>query len=369
MEHSGIREIMELSSQIDGVIHLEVGQPGFETPLHIVEAGIRGLREGYTKYTSSYGYPELRKLIAEKLQKKNRFHADWKDITVTPGGIFSCAIAMFTLLDEGDGVILPDICWPNYGMLCNVIGAKPSYYHIRADLQDGVDFNSLGEAVTEKSKLLIINSPANPTGSVFSEETVRKIASFIQEYDLYLLSDEVYEDLVYEGEHTSPARYDLEGRVFSVFSFSKSYAMTGWRVAYLHCPPGLTPHVQKFPEPFISCPPSISQRAAIAALQGSQTVLAEMKEKYRKRRDIALVILRDAGVRFFEPKGAFYIFCDISRSGMDSYSFSKLLLKEKKVAVAPGKAFGPGGENYVRIAFTPEIEILEEGVRRFVDFL
>jgi aspartate/methionine/tyrosine aminotransferase len=369
MEHSGIREIMELASQIEGAIHLEVGQPGFETPQHIVEAGIRGLQEGYTKYTSSYGYPELRKLIAEKLRKKNRFHADWKDVTVTPGGVFACAIAMFTLLDEGDEVILPDICWPNYRMLINVIGVKPSYYHIRADLPECVDFTSLRDAVTERSKLLIVNSPANPTGSVFSLKTVEKIASFIQEHDLYLLSDEVYEDLVYEGEHTSPARYDTEGRIFSVFSFSKSYAMTGWRVAYLHSPPEMTSAVQKFPEPFISCPPSVSQRAAIEALKGSQTVLDEMREMYKKRRDCALGILRSAGVHFFEPMGAFYIFCDISRSGMDSYSFAKLLLKEEKVAVAPGKAFGPGGENYVRIAFTPEIESIKEGVRKFAGFL
>jgi aspartate aminotransferase/aminotransferase len=369
MKTSGIREIFELANTIEDAVHLEIGEPNFETPRNILEAGEEALRKGYTKYSSAPGMPELRKVLAEKIRKKNGYQADWQDITVTTGAVFACSMVMHTLLNPGDTVLIPSIHWTNYELIMGALQALPSYFVMSPEYSDFLDMGSLEKALTPKAKLLVINSPNNPTGMVFGEKTLRKLLDFARENNLYILSDEVYEDLIYERRHISPAALDTGNRVFSVYSFSKSYAMTGWRIGYVHSPADMTPHLQKFIEAFVSCPSSISQKAAEEAVTGPQNAVESMRNEYKKRRDAAIDILNANGVRYYKPEGAFYIFCDISQSGMDSYTFAKELLKAEHVAVAPGLAFGRGGEGYIRIAYTVQTELVGKGVKAFCRFL
>jgi len=366
---SGIREIFELANKIDDVIHLEIGEPNFPTPENILEAGKRAIREGYTKYTSAPGMPGLRKVLAEKIRKKNGYQADWQDVTVTTGAVFACSMVMHTLLNPGDKVLIPSIHWTNYELIMGALQAAPSYFVMSPEYSDMLDMESLEKAYSPKAKLLVINTPNNPTGMVFGEKTLQKLVDFADKHELYILSDEVYEDLIYEAEHLSPASLDPHGRIFSVYSFSKSYAMTGWRIGYVHSPSDMTPHLQKFIEAFVSCPSSVSQKAAEEAVTSPQDAVKSMRNEYKRRRDAAVEILTSNGVRHFKPEGAFYIFCDISRSGMDSYTFARELLKAEHVAVAPGLAFGRGGEGYIRIAYTVQTELVEKGVKAFCRFL
>ena len=366
---SGIREIFELANKIDDVIHLEIGEPNFPTPENILEAGERAIREGYTKYTSAPGMSGLRKVLAEKIRKKNGYQADWQDVTVTTGAVFACSMVMHTLLNPGDKVLIPSIHWTNYELIMGALQAAPSYFVMSPEYSDMLDMESLEKAYSPKAKLLVINTPNNPTGMVFGEKTLQKLVDFADKHELYILSDEVYEDLIYEAEHLSPASLDPHGRIFSVYSFSKSYAMTGWRIGYVHSPSDMTPHLQKFIEAFVSCPSSVSQKAAEEAVISPQDAVKSMRNEYKRRRDAAVEILTSNGVRHFKPEGAFYIFCDISRSGMDSYTFARELLKAEHVAVAPGLAFGRGGEGYIRIAYTVQTELVEKGVKSFCRFL
>ena len=366
---SGIREIFELANKIDDVIHLEIGEPNFPTPENILEAGERAIREGYTKYTSAPGMSGLRKVLAEKIRKKNGYQADWQDVTVTTGAVFACSMVMHTLLNPGDKVLIPSIHWTNYELIMGALQAAPSYFVMSPEYSDMLDMESLEKAYSPKAKLLVINTPNNPTGMVFGEKTLQKLVDFADKHELYILSDEVYEDLIYEAEHLSPASLDPHGRIFSVYSFSKSYAMTGWRIGYVHSPSDMTPHLQKFIEAFVSCPSSVSQKAAEEAVTSPQDAVKSMRNEYKRRRDAAVEILTSNGVRHFKPEGAFYIFCDISRSGMDSYTFARELLKAEHVAVAPGLAFGRGGEGYIRIAYTVQTELVEKGVKAFCRFL
>jgi aspartate aminotransferase len=366
---SGIREIFELANKIDDVIHLEIGEPNFPTPENILEAGKRAIREGYTKYTSAAGMPGFRKVLAEKIRKKNGYQADWQDVTVTTGAVFACSMVMHTLLNPGDKVLIPSIHWTNYELIMGALQAAPSYFVMSPEYSDMLDMESLEKAYSPKAKLLVINTPNNPTGMVFGEKTLQKLVDFADKHGLYILSDEVYEDLIYEAEHLSPAFLDPHGRIFSVYSFSKSYAMTGWRIGYVHSPSDMTPHLQKFIEAFVSCPSSVSQKAAEEAVTGPQDAVKSMRNEYKRRRDAAMDILAANGVRHFKPEGAFYIFCDISQSGMDSYTFARELLKAEHVAVAPGLAFGRGGEGYIRIAYTVQTELVEKGVKAFCRFL
>lgn len=311
----------------------------------------------------------LRKVLAEKIRKKNGYQADWQDVTVTTGAVFACSMVMHTLLNPGDKVLIPSIHWTNYELIMGALQAAPSYFVMSPEYSDMLDMESLEKAYSPKAKLLVINTPNNPTGMVFGEKTLQKLVDFADKHELYILSDEVYEDLIYEAEHLSPASLDPHGRIFSVYSFSKSYAMTGWRIGYVHSPSDMTPHLQKFIEAFVSCPSSVSQKAAEEAVISPQDAVKSMRNEYKRRRDAAVEILTSNGVRHFKPEGAFYIFCDISRSGMDSYTFARELLKAEHVAVAPGLAFGRGGEGYIRIAYTVQTELVEKGVKSFCRFL
>src|SRR4051812_33289879 len=364
MRRSGIREIMELALEVSDVLHLEVGEPNFKTPRHIVDAAYQAALDGYTRYTANAGFLSLRRAIADKLRRVNGFEAPPDRIIVTHGAVSGLMNAAMALLDPGDELLLPDPGWPNCEMMALSLGAVPRRYPL--DVENGFlpHMGALEALVGRRTKALLINSPANPTGAVFPEALVRELVAFANRHDLWLISDECYDQLVYDGVHTSPARFDTDGRVISAFSFSKTYAMTGWRIGYTVAPPGVVELMLKLQEPVISCASAVSQKAAEAALLGPQSCVEEMRASYHARRDAALAVLREAGFQPSIPRGAFYVMVDVSAATDDSYDFARELLKNRRVAVAPGEAFGPSGRGLVRVSLATERSILEEGLRR-----
>ncbi|MDD5031760.1 MAG: pyridoxal phosphate-dependent aminotransferase [Patescibacteria group bacterium] len=366
---SGIRKVMALSANVPGCIHLEVGQPDFRTPKHILEAASDAALTGFTRYTAGAGIQELREAIAAKVFKKNGFRAGPENIVVSPGAVASIMTALRAVVTEGEEVLLPDPGWPNYAMQVACLGAKPVYYPLNPATGFQPDFDALGELITRKTKVIIINTPANPTGAVFSKETMREIMLFAQSHDIYVVSDEVYEDFVFDGEHTSAGIFDPDGRAISIFGFSKSYAATGLRIGCAVCERSLAELITKLQEPFFSCACGISQKAYLAALTGPQECVKEMAGEYRKRRDEVVRILKERGFYLYTPQGAFYILIDISASGLGSDEFTLKLLKEKKVAVAPGETFGDISSSFVRVSLATSQDDLIQGVSRICDLV
>ena len=364
MKRSGIREILDLASAMPDVIHLEIGQPDFPTPAHITEAAHQAALDGYTQYTPNAGLPSLREAIVRKLRERNGMTASVENVVVTPGSVFAMAASLLALAEPGEEVLVPDPGWPNYEMMltCQRFVARP--YPLCKESGFLPDIAALPELVTPRTKAIIVNSPSNPCGVVLPRETVRELVGFADEHDLYVLSDEIYEDIVFEGEHVSPATFDRDGRVLSVFGFSKSYAMTGWRVGYVMAPQSIAAEIIKLQEAYVSSAPSVSQKAAEAALTGPQDCVWRMAEAYRRRRDAVCDCLREHGLFDYEPTGAFYILIDISRTGLTSREFCLELLSEKQVAVAPGDTFGQVGEGSVRISLAKNDGELAEGIKR-----
>ena len=335
-----------------------------------MEATCQAAREGFTRYTPNAGITPLREALVQKLRQRNGLEVSIDNITITSGAVNAIFAAIFSTVDPGEEVLLPDPGWPNFELVPRCYGAKVVRYPL--DREQGfipTDFDAMDRLVSEKTKAIVVNSPSNPSGSVFPPETVERLVEFAQRLDLYLISDETYEDIVFEGEHISPAHFCPEGRVLGLFSFSKSYAMTGWRVGYLVASEEISVLARKIHEPTISCVSSISQAAALAALQGPRDYISEMVTAYRRRRDLAMEILREYDLFNYLPQGAFYTLVDISRCGMDSYNFARSLLAERKVAVAPGETFGPAGANFVRVSFSNSDETISEGMRRLCEYI
>jgi aspartate aminotransferase/aminotransferase len=364
MPGSGIREIMDLAWKEPECIHLEVGQPDFPTPAHVKEAGIMAIRENFTGYTPSRGIPELREAICWKLWEQNGIKAEGENITVCPGAVTALDSAVMALIETGDEVLLPDPGWPNPEMMVRLLGASPVHYRLYPDKGFLPDLDELERKISPRTKAIILNTPSNPTGAVFSKELLMEIYGLAKKYDLYLITDEIYEDLVFEGKHFSVASIDSDGRVLSVFGFSKSYAMTGWRLGYVYAPACISAVITKLQEPLVSCPSSISQKAGVAALKGPKDKVIEMKEIYRRRRDLAVSILKEYDLYEYTPGGAFYIMVNVSAIGEDSREVAKLILKEYKVAVAPGTAFGQSMKNYVRVSLAASDEQIRIGLER-----
>lgn len=364
LPRSGIRELMDLASGVPDVLHLEVGEPDFPTPPHVVEAAVRAARGGFTHYTPNAGLPELRAAIAEVASVAHARPVGVEQVVVTSGSVCGLMTTLMALVEPGEEVLLPDPGWPNYEMMVRSIGGVPIRYRLDAAHGYGPDLGALKRQIGPRTKALLVNSPSNPTGAVFSVGMVRGVVELAAEHDLYVLSDEVYDQLVYEGEHVSAARWDSDGRVISAYSFSKTYAMTGWRVGYVVAAPAIATVVAKLQEPIVSCPSAVSQKAAEAALAGPQTCVVEMRRAYQQRRDAALRILNDAGVPATLPRGAFYVLVDVSRVTQDTYAFARRLLREQRVGTAPGETFGPAGRGLVRVSLAADQAIVEEGVRR-----
>lgn len=368
MPSSGIRKIMALSQDKPGCIHLEVGQPDFKTPAHVLEAAAHAALDGFTRYTPSAGIPELREAIARKVTEKNGFAIGPENVVISPGAVCSIFTSLLALVEAGDEVLIPDPGWPNYMMQMACIGAKGIRYPLDPARGFQIDFAALERLVTPKTKVLLINTPANPTGAVYPPDTVREIVAFARRRDLFVLSDEVYEEILFDGVHTSTGLFDTDCRVATVFGFSKTYAVTGLRVGYTVSHNEKLVHlVTKLQEPVISCAGGISQKACLAALQGPQEPFHEMVRVYRERRDAVVRILRDKGLYRYTPSGAFYILIDISKAGMNSADFAVALLREKNVAVAPGETFGETADSFVRICFAADSDKLVEGVKILCD--
>jgi len=357
-----------MASRYPDAIHLEIGQPHFTTPSHIIEAAYRAAQEGFTGYTSNPGFPSLRKLIAEVKSRELGIPLTPDHIITTLGGTGAMIASLLLILERGDEILVPDPAWPNYSIMAQIAGAKVVYYPLRRP-NFYPDLQKLRELISPRTKALILNSPSNPTGAVYPESIVRELLTITQEHDLYLISDEVYDRIIFEGKHISPLQLAPDERIISIFSFSKTYAMTGWRIGYIIVHPNLGSQYIKLQEMLIACPPSISQKAAEAALQGPQDCVEEMVQAYRRGRDAALEILEEHGIRSYRPQGAFYMLLDISSSGLKSMDFARELLEKYRVAVAPGITFGPSGEGYVRISFATTVETLREGLRRLLRFL
>jgi len=365
--HSGIREVVNLALVTPGCIRLEVGEPNFPTPAHIVDAAIEFVRKGQVKYTATAGLLSLRERIATKLEKVNRIKAGVNNINCSVGGVGGIAGAVAALMEPGDEVLVPDPAWPNYRlMLAWANGALVPYACPPKD-EFLPDPKEIERQITSRTKLIIVNSPCNPTGAVFPLDLLERIVDVAVRHNLYLLSDECYDEVILEGEHTSPASFCTDGRVISAFTFSKTYAMTGWRVGYVVANDKISDTITKVLESNSSCLPTVCQKAAEAALDGPREPLHEMVNAYRDRRDLCVGLLEEAGMLISRPKGAFYIMADISRSGLDSRAFAFDLVSSKKVAVAPGTAFGESARQAVRISLASSPKDLSQGIARMIE--
>jgi aspartate aminotransferase len=369
MPISGIRLIMDMSAKIPDAIHLEVGQPDFRTPPHIIDAAHQAALDGYTGYTPNAGFDSLREACAAKARRDNGLKCDASNVLVTVGSEGAVASAFVALVDAGDEVLVPEPGWTNYAMLTHAREATPVPYPLLEGDGFVPDAQAVAALVTPRTKMLVINTPANPTGAVYPAETVAALVDVAREHDLYVLSDEAYEKLAFGVEHVSPARYDDDGRVVTAFSFSKSYAMTGWRVGYAVAPERIARLMIQLQEPYYSCAPSVSQKAAEAALSGPQDALHQMVAAYAERQRIVLDTLSPDGYVTYTPQGAFYVLVNIRETGLGSYDFATACLEETHVAVAPGATFGDGADGWVRISTATSTDDVREGARRVRDFL
>lgn len=362
---SGIREVMELAGTVSDVIHLEVGEPLFKTPDHIVRAGCSALENGYTKYTPNAGMQDLRSVIASVVSRDSgrEFTAD--NVIVGIGGVEVINNAFRVFCEPGDEIMIPDPAWPNYVTMATIANVRAVGYPLRFENGFTPDFDELEKLVSEKTKLIVVNSPSNPLGVVFDETVMRRFVDFANRHDLYLLSDEAYNKLTYGVDHVTPLSFDTEGRVIGAYTFSKTYAMTGWRVGYVVGSENVITQMIKLQEAYVSSVPGSMQMAAITAMTGPQDCVEEMRQEYDAHRRIAADILDEFGIEYFMPTGAFYMW--IKAGCQDTKEFAKKLVLEKHVAVAPGVTFGTTGEGFIRISLASSREDLNIGVRRLAE--
>lgn len=366
MPQSGIREIVSLATQVPGCIRLDLGEPNFPTPRHVCDAAHAAALAGMTKYTPPVGLPGLREAISGKLRRVNGLDVPAGRIVATNGatsGLFNIFVA---LLEAGDEVLLPDPGWPNWEMMVLATGGRVVRYPTPAGNGFRPDPADLDRFVTDRTRAILLNTPSNPTGAVMPPDLVEAMVGFAARYDLWVVSDECYDEFVFDGTHASAGLYDTDGRVFSVFSCSKTYAMTGWRVGYVAVPERAVDVMAKLQQPVIGSICSIAQKAAEAAFLGPQDIVAEMRDFYRARRDEAVSMLGAAGVGTWVPDGAFFALIDVSPATSDTYAFARRLVRAHGVSVAPGETFGPSGRGLVRISLATDAESLDRGLSRLV---
>jgi len=365
--HSGIREVVNLALVTPGTIRLEVGEPSFPTPAHIVEAAVEFARKGQVKYTATAGILSLRERLVAKLDRVNGIKAGVENINCTVGGVGGIAAAIAALIEPGEEVLLPDPAWPNYRLMLAWAHGVLVPYPCPPSNKFLPDPREIEKLITPRTKLIIINSPCNPTGALFPRRLLNELVDLAVKHNLYLLSDECYDEVILDGEHHSPASWCTDGRVISVFTFSKTYAMTGWRVGYVVANEKISDSITKILESNSSCLPTVCQMAAQAALDGPREPLRQMVDAYRERRDLCVGLLEEAGLLISRPQGAFYIMADVSGSGLDSREFAFDLVKTKKVAIAPGTAFGESARGAARISLASSPEDLSIGIGRMIE--
>jgi aspartate aminotransferase len=379
------------------VIRLHVGDPDFAPPDAVVDATTRAMREGKTHYPPSVGVHELRAALAEKLRRQNGLAVSVEQVIVAPGSTEALAAVMEVALDPGDEILIPEIYWPNYVQQSLLASARPVFYPLGPGYQP--DPEGARRAITPRTRALLVNSPSNPTGAVIPEDTMRRLYGAARERDLWILSDEAYEDIVFDAAHVSPGAFErelpeAERRVFSLYTFSKSYAMTGFRLGYIAAPTAQAGTIlRKIQEPLVGSTATPIQWGGLEALRDPRPI-ERMRAAYRRRRDLAMSVLGPAGLVDYTPEGAFYLLADVARTGLDAEEFARRLLREHRVAVAPASGFAlrpefgtdglpfgamtaagapdypihPRARTRVRIAFCVSDEELREGLTRLVRF-
>jgi aminotransferase len=371
LPYSGIREVFDLAGTMDGVIHLEIGEPDFSTPPSIVAASFRAVAAGMTHYTPSAGLPELRSRIAEGLTSELGIAFDPAEAVVTAGGMEALLLAMLVTVGPGDEVIVPSPAWPNYEAHVLLCGGTIKRLRLEESQGFRLDPMVLRNAISKKTKALILNSPHNPTGSVLDDERLEAVANLARDRDLLVFADEAYACLTFDGRlfRSIASLAGMKDRTVIVRTFSKSHAMTGWRVGYLVAPRTLAERAARLHEHTSACASSVSQAAALAAFDVPAETTGKMVREYEGRRDLLVRGLESIpGLRVSKSEGAFYLFVAVDAFGIPALELAKRLLLEQRVAVAPGTAFGPDGEGYIRLCFASSREDLQEAVRRMYVF-
>ena len=369
---SGIRRFFDLLNSIEGVISLGVGEPDYATPWHISEAAIESLKKGFTMYTSNSGMPELRQELSKYLRNNYGLEYDPEsELLITVGVSEALDLTMRALVNPGDAVIMPDPCYVSYNSCVLLAEGTPVMVPTNQENNFEISATDIEARVTSKTKAILIGYPANPTGAVMSKEKLSQIAEVARRHRLLIASDEIYAKLVYGVAHTCVAALPgMKENTILLGGFSKSYAMTGWRIGFAAAPREITAAMTKIHQYTMMCAPTMAQVAAIEALKSGEESVAEMVEDYNRRRLVIVKGLCDIGLSCFEPKGAFYAFPSIKCTGMTSEEFAEKLLTEEKVAVVPGSAFGQCGEGYVRCCYATSLADIEEALsrmKRFVD--
>lgn len=373
IQPSGIRRFFDAASTMSNVISLGVGEPDFDTPWHVREEGIYSLEKGRTFYTGNSGLLELREEIGRYLDRRFGLSYSTDEILVTVGGSEAIDIGFRTMLDPGDEVIIPEPCYVSYLPCVKLAGGVPVRLPLEEKDQFKLTKEKLLSAITDKTKILVLPFPNNPTGAILSREELQIIADIVKEHDLFVMSDEIYSELNYEGGHVSIASIPgMRERTIVINGFSKSYAMTGWRLGYAAGPKEIMKQMLKIHQFVIMCAPTTSQYAAIEALRNGDEDVRRMRESYDERRRFLVNALNEMGLPCFEPKGAFYVFPNISAYGMTSEEFARRLLEQERVAVVPGTAFGECGEGFLRISYAYSIDNLKKAldkIEKFIDTL
>jgi len=348
------------------ILHFEIGEPDMNTPMNVVEAGIKAIKDNKTHYVPSIGIDELRKAVQNEVGKTRGYRPDLEQIVVTPGlkpGIF---FSMLSIVNPGDEVIYQDPSYPTYGSVTSFLGAKGVLIPLLEENDFRMNPDDIKKRINNKTKLIVINSPQNPTGSVITKNELMEIAEIAEDFDIFIISDEIYSKMTYETTHYTPTlRDEAKDRTVLLDGFSKYYAMTGWRLGYMVTPIEMANRLKDFLVSAISCTTSFTQWAGIEALTGDQTFITDMMKRFIKKRDRIVNGLNSiSGFNCLSPKGAFYVFPNIKNTKMTSEKCANYLLNKAGVAVLPGTAFGPGGEGYLRFSYANSIENIDESIER-----
>ncbi len=371
LKPSGIRKFFDIANEMEGVIALGVGEPDFKTPYSVRQAGIENLQQGKTRYSANAGLMELRRAICDYLKRKFNLEYDKKsEVVVTVGGSEAIDLAIRAFINPGDEVLVPEPCFVCYAPIVTLTSGVPVSIRTREEDEFRLTPEQLEAAITSKTKMLILPYPNNPTGAVMRREHLKAIAEVLKKHDIIVLSDEIYAELTYNGRHTSIAELPgMKERTIVVNGFSKTFAMTGWRLGYAVGPAPAIKQMTKIHQYAIMCAPTTSQYAAIEALDHCEENICQMREEYDRRRRFVVDAFNKMGLHTFEPEGAFYVFPCIKSTGMSSEEFCEKLLYGKKVAVVPGNAFGDSGEGFIRVSYSYSVQHLTTALGRIKEFL
>ena len=371
LKPSGIRKFFDIVSEMEDALSLGVGEPDFDTPWHIRDEGIYSLEKGRTFYTSNSGLKELREEISAYIKRKQGVTYDpMKEVLITVGGSEAIDVGLRAVINPGDEVLIPQPSFVSYEPCAIMAGGVPVIIELKAENEFRLTAQELEDAITDKTKILILPFPNNPTGAILERENLEEIAAVIRKHDILVMSDEIYSELTYKEKHVSIVEMEgMQDRTILINGFSKAFAMTGWRLGYACGPADIIEQMTKLHQFAIMCAPTTSQYAAVEALRNGDDDVKEMRTAYNQRRRYLMHAFKEMGLSCFEPFGAFYVFPCIKEFGMTSEEFAERFLQEEKVAVVPGTAFGDCGEGFLRISYAYSLENLKVAIGRLADFV